>query len=61
MLNSFLNDVDIKLILEFKDNFGKYCSVFPKFPKNWGVEIGAFGTDLGKNFWLYNFMNFSTR
>ena len=30
MLVSFLNDVDIQLIVEFKDSFKKYHSVFPK-------------------------------
>ena len=29
----FLNDVDIQLILEFKDSFGKYCPVFLKIFK----------------------------
>ena len=28
--NSFLNEVDIQLILDFKNSFGKYHSVFPK-------------------------------
>jgi hypothetical protein len=34
MLISFLNDADIKTILEFKDSFGKYYPVFPKNLKN---------------------------
>ena len=38
----FLNDADIKLILEFKDSFGKFCPVFPKNPKNWSVKIIGF-------------------
>jgi hypothetical protein len=33
MLISFLNDVDIKLILEFKKSFGKYHPVCLKNPK----------------------------
>ena len=33
MLISFLNDVDIQLILEFKYSLGKYQTVFPKHPK----------------------------
>ena len=32
MLISFLNDVDIQLILEFKNSFGKYHPVFSKNP-----------------------------
>ena len=32
-LECYLNDVDIQLILEFKDIFGKYHPVFPKNPK----------------------------
>ena len=32
MLISFLNDVDIQRILEFKNSCGKYHSVFPKNP-----------------------------
>ena len=32
MLISFLNDVDIQLILDFKNSFGKYHPVFPKNP-----------------------------
>ena len=34
MLISFLNDVDIKLILEFKESFGKYYPDFQKNQKN---------------------------
>ena len=30
MLFFFRIDVDIKLLLEFKDSFGKFCPVFPK-------------------------------
>ena len=30
----FRIDVDIKLLLEFKESFGKFCPVFPKNPKN---------------------------
>ena len=33
MLISFLNDVDIKLILEFQNSVGKYHQVFPINPK----------------------------
>ena len=32
MLILFLNDMDIQLILEFKNSFGKNCPVFPKIP-----------------------------
>ena len=34
MIFFFQIDVDIKLLLEFKDSFGKFCPVFPKNPKN---------------------------
>ena len=30
---SFLNQVDIQLILYFKNSFGKYHPVFPKSPQ----------------------------
>ena len=33
MLFSFLNDVDIQLILEFENSFGKYLPVCPKNDK----------------------------
>ena len=33
MLISCLNDVDIQLILEFKNSFGKYHQVYPITPK----------------------------
>ena len=42
MLIFFLIDVDIKLLLEFKDSYGKFCPVFPKNPKNWSVKIIGF-------------------
>ena len=42
MLISFLNDVEIKIISEFNDSFGKYYPVFPKNPKNWGVKSDGF-------------------
>ena len=32
---NFFNDVDIQLILEFKNIFGKYQLVFPKNPENY--------------------------
>ena len=32
MLISFLNNVDIQLILEFKNSFGKFGQNFPKIP-----------------------------
>ena len=39
--NSFLKDVDIQLILEFKNSFGKNCPVCPKNPKHCFLR-GAF-------------------
>jgi hypothetical protein len=33
MPNSFSNDVDIQIILEFKNSFGKYLPVSPKNPQ----------------------------
>ena len=39
MLISFLNDVDIQLIVEFKKSFGEYHPVCPKNP-----ERAVFGT-----------------
>ena len=41
MLILFLNDVDIQLILEFKNSFGKICPFFPKNPKHFFLP-GAF-------------------
>ena len=38
MLISFLNDVDIQLILEFKNSFGKYHPVFPENPERRFLE-----------------------
>ena len=32
--NSFLNDVVIQFILEFKNSFGKNCPFYPKNPKH---------------------------
>ena len=32
MLILFLNDVDMQLVLEFKNSFEKNCPVFPKNP-----------------------------
>ena len=38
----FRIDVDIKLLLEFKESFGKFCPVFPKNSKIRSVKIVGF-------------------
>ena len=42
MLFGFRIDVDIKILLEFKESFEKFCPVFPKNPKNLSVKIIGF-------------------
>ena len=42
MLICFRIDVDTKILLEFKESFGKFCPVIPKNPKNLSVKIAVF-------------------
>ena len=50
MLILFLNDVDIHLILEFKNSFGKNCPVSPKNPEHFFVDVCFLGQKVLQNF-----------
>ena len=51
MLISFLNDLDIQQILEFKLNFGKYNPVCPKNPQRVLIRTPHTLYIYIKNFW----------
>jgi hypothetical protein len=42
--------MDIQLILEFKNSFGKNCPVFPKNPKHFFVVVCFLGQKVLQNF-----------
>ena len=48
----FFNDVDIQLILEFKNNFGKYYLFFPQIQKGRFLEISK-ESDFETQIWPY--------
>ena len=44
----FRIDMDIKLLLEFKDSFGKFAQSFLKIPKTGVLKLPVFNSILGK-------------